>query len=162
MDNQESQEKANLQINTDEEGKKTIEDTYNIYTSQKVQIDDVKRPIKKGTSPLVTKVTGNLKPLRNDSKEINSVSSLNSELQGQVKEAMHHNKDQIQAAMKEIELHQDKFFIEEGTVFNDLKKADKIAVERKISEMQVPKEITEINVSAIISCIGNIKTKKNR
>lgn len=163
MENKENQEQVNIQINTNEEGKKIIEETYNLYTSQKVQVDDIKRPLKNGTSPLVSKGTGELKLAKPEYKDISSVDNLNSDLQKQVKDAMSgDNKEKIQAAMKEIELYQDKFFIEDANIFTDLKKSEKLAVEKKISEMHVAKEITEINVSAIISCIGNIKTKKNR
>ena len=161
MENEEN--KANLEINTNDEGKKLIEDTYNLYTNQKVEIGDVKRPVRKGTSPLVTRGTGELKLPKPEYKEIESITSLNNTLQQRIKNSMNgENKAKIQAVMKEMEVQQDNFFMEDGNVFTDLKKSEKAAVEKKIAEMQVPKEITEINVSAIISCIGNIKTKKNR
>ncbi len=178
MDNKEKKEqdeyKVTIAANTSEEGKKLIEDTYNLYTSQSVTIEEQKAPARKpGTAPLVRKVTGELKdPSKVKSenivttskivyKEINSVSNLNTDLQEQVKKAMNgENKEKIKEALKEIEIHQDNFFTQEGNVFDDLSKDEVKVVEKKIAEMKVNKEITEINVSAIISCIDNLKTKK--
>ena len=70
----EQQETAKLKISpkTDLESRKVIEETYNLYSTQKVEIQDeeLKRPVRKGTGPLVTKkVTSELvtpKPVYKD------------------------------------------------------------------------------------------------
>lgn len=182
MDNNENKEpeeqKITLSSKTSEEDKKIIEDTYSFYTSQTVKIEEEKPVIKKKvTAPLVKKVTGKLPeldiseiPLPKEYtqpqqkivyKEINSLKSLNSNLQDKVKSAMNGaNAEKIKDALKEIEKSQDNFFTQEGKVFDDLSKTEMQTVEKKIAEMKVAKEITEINVSAIISCIDNLKTKK--
>lgn len=188
MDNNENneQEKTSLKISafTNEEGKKLIEDTYSLYTSQTVEVEEGKREVKKFMSPSLDKETkkspgtSELKmpePVIEETpkptpivsrvlhKEITSIESLNPELKQQVKQAMSgENKEKIQAAIKEMEISQDKFFTEEGNIFEGLKKADVAVVEKKMAEMKVAKEVTEINVSAIISCIDNLKTKKKR
>lgn len=177
MENQEEKEqeenKITIAANTSEEAKKLIEETYNLYTSQTVKIEEQKAVKKSVTAPLTNpekRGTGKLssseiksEPIQSKIiyKEITSVNNLNTELQEQMKKAMSgDNKQKIQQALKEIETHQDKFFTEEGKVFEDLSKEEIKAVEKKITEMKVNKEITEINVSAIISCIDNLKTKK--
>lgn len=195
MDNNEDkdleEQKIVVSSKTSEEDKKVIENTYNLYTSQTVKIEEADPVIKKKvTGPIINKTTGKLKldevpepepeviqvfksaapqappPVvsqapKSPQKEITSLNSLNTSLQDKVKIAMSGaNADKIKDALKEIETSQDKFFTQEGKIFDNLSKSEVQTVERKISEMKVSNEITEINVSAIISCIDNLKTKK--
>ena len=163
----EKQETAKLKLSpSNAESKKIIEDTYSFYSSQKVEIEEEISPVttKRGTSPLVKKGTSELK--QSDVEiytEINSIDSLNSDLQEQIKSSMNSDKKAlIQQIVNEIAKDEQDFFTKEDSILGSLKKVEKDALAQKVSEMQVPKEITEVNVSAIISCIGNIKPRKIR
>lgn len=159
----EKNETAKLKISpkTDAESRKVIEETYNLYSSQKVEIEDeeVKIKGKKGTAPLTErKPLGVAKPLY---KEITSAENLKPELQ-QLKQSMNsETKAKVEQLVQEITKKEEEFFTKEESMLGHLKKADKEVVTKKLEEMKVPKEITEVNVSAIISCIDNILPRKS-
>ncbi len=163
----EKQETSKLRLSpSNAESKKIIEDTYSLYSSQRVEIEEEISPIttRRGTSPLIRKGTSELKPL--DTKiytEINSIHNLNTDLQDQIRSSMNSEKKAlIQQIVNEIAKDEQDFFTKEDSILGSLKKVEKDALAKKVAEMQVPKEITEVNVSAIISCIGNIKPRKIR
>ena len=164
----EQQETAKIKISpkTDLESRKVIEETYNLYSTQKVEIQDeeYKKPVRKGTGPLVTrKVTSELVEPKATYKEIESVNSFNPEIQKYIKQNMNsETKAKVDKLVQEMTKQEEDFFTSDNGMLGNLKKSDKETVARKMEEMKVAREITEVNVSAIMSCIDNILPRKSK
>ena len=164
----EQQETAKLKISpkTDLESRKVIEETYNLYSTQKVEIQDeeYKKPIRKGTGPLVTKkATSELVEPKPVYKDIESVNSFNPEIQKYIKQNMNsETKAKVDKLVQEMTKQEEDFFTRDEGMLGNLKKSDKEVVAKKMEEMKVAREITEVNVSAIMSCIDNILPRKSK
>lgn len=196
LNNNEETSKVKLSSHSTKKNKQLIEDTFNLYATQKVELEESDGEVTHGRKsqysisasekkavpetiieepvltpepePVVVKTSPppvQKKPIVEKilHKEIKSVENFNPELQEYVKKAMtSEKKAEVDKIMKEMVKQEEEFFTNEQSVLGSLKKADKETLTKKMEEMKVAKEITEVNVSAIISCIDNIRTKKSK
>jgi hypothetical protein len=90
--------------------------------------------------------------------DIESVENLNPELQKNLKKLMNPGtKQEVNKLFEEMEKEKDKFLTKNTGVLGKMSNAEKTTLERKMAETEVPREVTEVNLSAIISGLKNIK-----
>jgi hypothetical protein len=156
--------KKNLIINKDK--LKAVENTFDTYSDSKFeQKNKVSDQRKKANSELNDEIdklissggTSQKKSLvKKIAFEIESIDDLSPELQKNIKKLMNGvSKDEVNKLINEIENEKEKLFSDKG-VFGKMSSGEKATLEKKLEEYEVPKEILEVNVSAILSCLNNL------
>ncbi len=171
-----------LSMATNAEKKKAIEETYKLYSSQTLELtedinakrgmhqsrtdkaisQEIKNFLPEEIVPFKSNVISvkpikEIKPAASPVKEI-TIDTLKPELQKSLKKSLDtETKDKVNKILKDMEKKGDKFFTKgENNVFGNITNSDKTLIAKKLAEMEVTKEVTEINVSAIVSCLNNI------
>ncbi|MFN8673563.1 MAG: hypothetical protein U0457_15940 [Candidatus Sericytochromatia bacterium] len=132
---------------------KAIENTYSAYTDIEVITQDIEySEVKEKSKPKIQ--------VKNDHKKIvfniSTIADLKPEVQDKIKRLSSIiSEDKIRKLVKEIEHEKDLFTNEKG-VFGKLTENERITLEKKLEQLQVPDEINKANIAAIVSCIDNI------
>jgi hypothetical protein len=168
---------------------KVIQETYNIYSDESVEIkrkanlantglpakqgeakkteprpeadllasdsESPKKEMKK--SKFTTEKSENNAIIKKIIFEIDSIENLNPDLQRNIKRLMNSvTKQEVSKLIEEIEREKDKFLTDNSSILGKMSNSEKNALERKLAENEVSREVTEINLSAIISGLNKL------
>lgn len=155
---------------------KMIQDTYDIYSDEAIEVkrkaaetkpvtDNLKTPepspprkegkkSKFAYEPIAeTKKAGSNKIIT----DIESIENLNPDLQKNIKRLVNSvTKQEVNKLIDEIEKEKDKFLTKNNSILGKMSNTEKMALERKMAETEVSKEVTEVNLTAILSGLNNL------
>lgn len=144
---------------------KTIENTYKSYVDPNVNLS-TKSDKTKNVDNIVETVFANksseLEKQNTLPKKINfdvhSIENLTPELQESIKSLLNsrNNKNEISRLLKEIEIEKNNFLKKQDGLFGIINEKDMEILEKKLAETEVSRKVTEINLTAIVSCLNNI------
>jgi hypothetical protein len=149
----EDKSEINLELSkkilSDEDKKKIIEKTYDIYSDESVVFSEKKD---------VSKKTSSHKKINFD---VTSIENLTPELQESIKRLLISNntKSEVSKLIKEIEIEKNKFLKKQDGLFGRMNEKEMEILERKLAETEVNQEVTEVNLTAIVSCLNNMMIK---
>lgn len=171
---------------------KAIENTYEIYSNESLEIERKSRetvppestpshrenivvpppeeivpPVpEKNFENILERVVDKAFEKKSDSKktavkkivfEIDSIEELTPELQNNIKKLLNNiSKDEVNNLIREIEVEQEKILKGNDGIFGKLNSKEKNQLEKKLEEMEVSRDITEVNLSAILACLNKL------
>lgn len=136
-------------ILSDQDKKKIIEKTYEIYSEESVNLVE-----KKGSERKKSQV-------KKISFDVNSIENLTPELQDTIKKLLKsdNTRSEVASLIKEIELQKDKFLKKQDGLFGMINEKELEILEKKLAETEVNQEVTELNLTAIVSCLNTMMSK---
>lgn len=136
-------------ILSDQDKKKIIEKTYEIYSEESVNLVE-----KKGSERKKSQV-------KKINFDVNSIENLTPELQDTIKKLLKsdNTRSEVASLIKEIELQKDKFLKKQDGLFGMINEKELEILEKKLAETEVNQEVTELNLTAIVSCLNTMMSK---
>lgn len=134
------------EILNDQTKKKIIEKTYEIYSDEQLNLVERKS------------LDSKRKKINFD---VNSIDNLPPELQDTIKKLLKssNTRSEVSTLIKEIEVQKDSFLKKQNGMFGLMNEKELEILGKKLAETEVSKEVTEINLTAIVSCLNNIMSK---
>lgn len=146
----EDKNEVNLELSkkvlSDKDKKKIIEHTYEVYSDESVTFSEAKDNKKTSHKKINFDVT--------------SIENLSPELQDSIKKLLTTNtKSEVSKLIKEIEVEKNRFLKKQDGLFGRMNERELEILEKKLAETEVNQEVTELNLTAIVSCLNNMMSK---
>lgn len=90
--------------------------------------------------------------------DVQSIENLTPELQDSIKKLLNsrNTKNEVTKLIREIEVEKNKFLKKQDGVFGKMNEREMELLEKKLAETEISQEVTEVNLTAIVSCLNNI------